>query len=127
VKLTVEEWILAYLQKLTESMSSLSMAVAKMSAEIAKIREAEPMGMLFSREYRVVDKTYCKPENRLHSVSIINDGPGDIYVSVNDSEKVEIKATDAPFEVDYRAPKIELITLELKSGEYANVRIRGGL
>ena len=90
-----------------------------------------PEGRMYPREYVVSSTRPLEIDRKLESslpwrsVLILNNGPGELYVGINESRAVQ-KApllSGESMTVDFRAPRIEKIVLE--SVGSSSVKVRG--
>jgi hypothetical protein len=70
----------------------------------------------------VIDFTIKPPYTPLFSITLFNDGPDDVYPSVNTYQKlVQLKYGES-LQIKFSSPKIEKLYLDVDDGKEANIR-----
>jgi hypothetical protein len=70
----------------------------------------------------VLDFVKGHPYAPLIAVTLYNDGPDEVYPSVNGHQKVAPLKPGETLTIDYRAPMIERLYLDVDEGRSANIR-----
>jgi|YelNatPaOPRAMG01_1025707.scaffolds.fasta_scaffold31800_4 hypothetical protein len=90
-------------------------------------RLQRPKGYIHPIAVTVTEATYLDfvigmPHSPLFSITIYNDGPDDVYPSVNIHQKnVPLKLGES-LQIDCQAPKIERLYLDVEEGRKAYIR-----
>lgn len=71
----------------------------------------------------VVDFLRNEPYNLLYSMTIYNDGPDNVYPSINIYQRITPLKPGETLHVDYQSPKIEKLYLDVDAGKRASVRV----
>jgi hypothetical protein len=94
---------------------------------LARIESARPKGYVHQIKV-VVDKLIVldflkeRPYTPLFAITLYNDGPDDVYLSVNDYQKITPLKSGETLTVDYHAPLIERLYLDVDEGRSAFIR-----
>jgi hypothetical protein len=73
----------------------------------------------------VVDFVNDEPHVPLFSIVIYNDGPDEVYVSVNVYQKIAPLKFGEYLKIDMLSPKIEKLYLDVNEGKKAYIRVFG--
>jgi hypothetical protein len=70
----------------------------------------------------VLDFLKERPYTPLFAITLYNDGPDDVYLSVNEYQKITPLKPGETLTIDYRAPIIEGLYLDVDEGKKAFIR-----
>jgi hypothetical protein len=70
----------------------------------------------------VLDFMGGPPYTPLFAVSLFNDGPDEVYPGVNEHQKRTALKPGEPLSLEFHAPKIERLYLDVETGKTANIR-----
>jgi len=88
---------------------------------------AKPRGYIYSinrvvDHLTIIDFTKEYPRSPLFAITLFNDGPNDVYVSINEYQKVTLLKPGDSISVDMRYPVIEVLYLDVDEGKKASIR-----
>jgi hypothetical protein len=88
---------------------------------------AKPRGYIYSinrvvDRLTVIDFTKEYPRSPLFAITLFNDGPNDVYVSINEYQKVTPLKPKDSISVDMRCPVIEVLYLDVDEGKKTSIR-----
>jgi hypothetical protein len=91
---------------------------------------ARPRGLIFPvkvlvDKLTVIDFVGGLPHTPLFSITVYNDGPDEVYVSVNEYQRVAPLKPGESLAIDCHAPSIERLYLDVDEGKKAAVRAFG--
>jgi hypothetical protein len=110
---------------------ALAIAVAEERARredhSEQAEEAGPRGYIYPisvtvEELTVVDFVKGRPYSPLYSITIFNDGPDEVYVSVNEHQKQTPLKPGEQLSIDARNARIERLYLDVDANKKAYVR-----
>jgi hypothetical protein len=107
--------------------SLLELAFAIVAAEEA---QPKPFGYTYTRtllidRLTILDFINDEPHHPLFSINIYNDGPDEVYVSVNSYSRGAVIKPYESLKIDMRAPLIRKLFLDVDNGRKAYIRIFG--
>jgi hypothetical protein len=111
----------------TQLLYDLAGMVDDLVERLARIESARPKGYVYHITV-VVDKLVVldfvkgHPYAPLIAVTLYNDGPDEVYPSVNGHQKVAPLKPGETLTIDYHAPLIERLYLDVDEGRSANIR-----
>jgi hypothetical protein len=70
----------------------------------------------------VLDFLKGRPHTPLFAVTLYNDGPDEVYPSVNEHQKIAPLKPGETLTIDYHAPRIERLYLDVDEGKKAYIR-----
>jgi hypothetical protein len=100
--------------------------IASMIEELTESSKT-PKGFVFPiiitvQETTTIDFVKEMPREPLFSITIFNDGPDDVYPSVNTYQKYAPLKPGESLSIDFRKPGIEKLYLDVDTGKKANIR-----
>jgi hypothetical protein len=110
-----EPIMVALLDEIAERLLSLEKLSAKPKGKIY------PINITVSK-LEIIDFINGYPREPLFSISIFNDGPDEVYPSVNTHQKRTPLKYGEPLSIEFHAPRIEKLYLDVDEGKKANIR-----
>jgi hypothetical protein len=119
--------------KVAEEILRLAFAIAaaeEVSREKKPREEAKLMGYTYAASITVegltiIDFVSGEPHARLFSIEIYNDGPDEVYASVNNYQRNAPIKPGESLKIDMRLPRIESLFLDVANGRKAFIRVFG--